>query len=63
MINFDFVKERGEYLGFCERKGYIYSVPVHKDFDRHEKYAVVAIKDSEVEVLIYHYVERRDQND
>jgi len=40
-----------EYLGFCELKGFIYSVP----FDN-GKYAVVALKNGNVDVLITYSV-------
>ncbi|WP_101807466.1 hypothetical protein [Paenibacillus pasadenensis] len=36
-----------EYLGFCERKGYIYSVPLDAG-----KFAVVALRNGQVTVLI-----------
>ncbi|UQZ84559.1 hypothetical protein SK3146_03814 [Paenibacillus konkukensis] len=36
-----------QYLGFCEQKGYIYSVPIDAG-----KYAVVALLNSKITVLI-----------
>lgn len=41
-----------EYLGFCEQKGYIYSVKLDAG-----KYAVVALKNSEITVLICYTVQ------
>jgi len=40
-----------EYLGFCELKGFIYSVRIDSD-----KYAVVALKNSQIDVLITYTV-------
>lgn len=42
-----------EYLGYCELKGFIYSVRIDSD-----KYAVVALKNGKVEVLITYRVKR-----
>lgn len=46
------VKEHGSYLGFCEQKGYIYSV--FKGYDSHGKkeYFIVAISGNQVTYLI-----------
>jgi len=40
-----------EYLGFCEQKGFVYSVQIDGD-----KFAVVALKNGKVEVLITYRV-------
>jgi hypothetical protein len=40
-----------EYLGYCELKGFVYSVRIDND-----KYAVVAVKNGKVEVLITYRV-------
>lgn len=40
-----------EYLGFCEQKGFVYSVQIDKD-----KFAVVALKNGKIEVLITYRV-------
>jgi hypothetical protein len=40
-----------EYLGFCKLKGFIYSVPIDNG-----KYAVVALKNGNVDVLITYSV-------
>ncbi|WP_339321793.1 hypothetical protein [Paenibacillus sp. FSL W8-0194] len=41
-----------EYLGFCEQKGYIYSVTLDAG-----KYAVVALRNGQVTVLITYTVQ------
>ena len=40
-----------EYLGFCEEKGFVYSVKVNSG-----TYAVVAMQNGNVEVLITYHV-------
>lgn len=40
-----------EYLGFCEEKGFVYSVKVDSG-----RYSVVAVQNGNVEVLITHHV-------
>ncbi|SHE14141.1 Uncharacterised protein [Chlamydia abortus] len=40
-----------EYLGFCEQKGFVYSVQIDGD-----KFTVVALKNGKVEVLITYRV-------
>ncbi|MDA5109481.1 hypothetical protein O3V59_14015 [Brevibacillus thermoruber] len=40
-----------EYLGYCELKGFVYSVQIDSN-----KYAVVALKNGQVEVLITYRV-------
>ncbi|WP_181592666.1 hypothetical protein [Paenibacillus sp. YN15] len=40
-----------QYLGYCEQKGYVYSVQVDT-----EKYAIVALRDSVVTTLIMYQV-------
>lgn len=42
-----------EYLGYCELKGFIYSVQLTK-----QMYAVVALKDAKVNVLIRYRVSK-----
>lgn len=43
-----------EYLGFCEQKGFVYSVQIDSD-----KFAVVALKNGQVEILITYRVKSK----
>ncbi|MBN2981556.1 hypothetical protein [Cohnella algarum] len=53
MVNYESFKKNSqkEYLGFCELKGFIYSVRIDRN-----KYAVVALKNSQIDVLITYTV-------
>lgn len=48
----EIVKNKGTYLGFCEQKGYIYSI--FKGCDSHAKkeYYIVSILNNQVSYLI-----------
>lgn len=43
-----------EYLGFCEQKGFVYSIQIDSD-----KFAVVALKNGQVEILITYRVKSK----
>lgn len=43
------LKEKGEYLGLCPIKGYLYSVPIG-----HDKWKIVALKDGRITTLMIH---------
>jgi len=52
-MNFQAFKRNSqkEYLGFCEQKGFVYSVQIDGD-----KFAVVALKNGQIDVLITYTV-------
>jgi hypothetical protein len=54
------IKARGEYLGFCEQKGYLYSVFTGYDFIGRQKFTIYAIRGGYAEYLIDFsiYIER-----
>jgi len=51
-MTFETIKKQGEYLGFCEMKGYIYSVFRGHDKKGCKLYSVVAVKDNQTMILI-----------
>lgn len=55
---YQFVKENGEYLGFCKIKGYIYSVFNGYDNKGRAIYSVCALSNGDVITLITYKVEQ-----
>lgn len=56
-MTFEFLKrsEEKEYLGYCERKGFVYSVCKGEG-----RYEIVALNDGDVETLIAYVVRQED---